>query len=90
MTDEQIRDNLAPHGNVKVLHPLKGSEDDRPELTREQKDTLDEFIFHHDEVAVSRLLPNGSAQVEVTDYDDDEQTSFTTRVIEVTPGGVPF
>lgn len=90
MTEQEAREAVRPHGSVRVLPPLKGSEDDRPELTREQKDTLDEFIFHHDEVAVSRLLPNGSAQVEVTDYDDDEQTSFTTRVIEVTPGGVPF
>lgn len=89
MTEQEAREAVKPHGSVRVLHPLRGSEDTKPELTREQEQTIDQWGFFHDEVAVARFLPNGSAVVECTDY-DSEGEGFTTRVHELTPSGVPF
>lgn len=90
MTEQEAREAVKPHGSVRVLHPLRGSEDTKPELTREQKETIATWRQRYDNVEVDRILPNGSAVISCTDYDDDSQTSFTTRVHEITNCGIPF
>jgi hypothetical protein len=49
--------------------PSVFSEDERPELTREQKDTLDKSTWRYDEVGPCEMRRNGWLTVRMTSYD---------------------
>jgi hypothetical protein len=67
VNEQQAREAVKPHGSVRVLHPLKGSEDEKLELSHEQKAWLDDKATDPDclEIGPCRFLPGGTLVTEV-------------------------
>lgn len=66
---------------------VRPSEDTMPELTREQKDTLDAMGWQYDEVGPCRMQPNGTLIVQTAQY---TERGRDVREREIKPSGVPF
>lgn len=67
MTEREAQQATRPHASgVHILHPLRGTEDDQPELTSAQRAWLDAKATDPDclEVGPCRFLPGGTLLVE--------------------------
>lgn len=74
--------------SVGEFHPLKGSEDDRPELTRQQEDVVNDYALEFESVGV-RLLPSGDALIECFNHCESGEP-FLAAFHTVSRDGIPL